>query len=169
MVVKSINSVAFWLKNLWKTMDKQLKAPNCDWHLTEKQIQFVSAATKVQLVMINSTWYDLLPKLNSNFPAWSSYHFAHGLQTPNEGINQKKSENLGRCGRQNMLQPYPKIWEWEWIFDCAVKAISSPGVRSPCLILFNAPNAALSTSFVGLVFCFIGIQYSYYCYFSHLE
>ena len=25
-----------------------------------------------------------------------------------------------------------KIWEWELIFGCAVKAISSPGVRSPC-------------------------------------
>ena len=43
----------------------------------------------------------------------------------------KKSENLGRCGRQNMLWPYLKIWEWELIFGRAVKAISSPGVRSP--------------------------------------
>ena len=25
----------------------------------------------------------------------------------------KKSENLGRCGRQNMLRPYLKIWDWE--------------------------------------------------------
>ena len=32
----------------------------------------------------------------------------HGLRTPNEGINQKKSENLGRCGRQNMLRAVPK-------------------------------------------------------------
>ena len=46
------------------------------------------------------------------------------LRTPNEGINQKKSEILGRCGRQNM---YQKIWEWEWIFGHAVKAISSQG------------------------------------------
>ena len=44
----------------------------------------------------------------------------------------KKSENLGRCGRQNMLRPYLKIWEWEWIFGRAVKTISSSGVRSPC-------------------------------------
>ena len=29
-----------------------------------------------------------------------------------------------------MLRPYLKIWEWEWIFGHAVKAISSPGVRS---------------------------------------
>ena len=43
----------------------------------------------------------------------------------------KKSEKLGRCGRQNMLRPYLKIWEWEWIFGHAVKAISSLGVRSP--------------------------------------
>ena len=45
----------------------------------------------------------------------------------------KKSENLGRCGRQNMLRPYLKIWEWELIFGRAVKAISWPGVRSPCV------------------------------------
>ena len=44
----------------------------------------------------------------------------------------KISEKLGRCGRQNMLPPYLKIWEWEWIFGRAVKAISSLGVRSLC-------------------------------------
>ena len=36
-------------------------------------------------------------------------------------------------GRQNMLRPYLKIWEWERIFGRSVKAISSPGVRSPCV------------------------------------
>ena len=55
----------------------------------------------------------------------------HGLRTPNEGINQKKSEILGRCGRQNMLRPYLNIWDWDLIFGRAVKAISSPGIRSP--------------------------------------
>ena len=44
----------------------------------------------------------------------------------------KISEKLGRCGRQNIFWPYLKIWEWEWIFGRAVKAISSLGVRSPC-------------------------------------
>ena len=44
----------------------------------------------------------------------------------------KISEKLGRCGRQNMLPAYLKIWEWEWILGRAVKAISSLGVRSPC-------------------------------------
>ena len=46
----------------------------------------------------------------------------------------KKYENLGRCGRQNMLRPYLKIWEWEWISGPAVKAICSPVVRSPWTI-----------------------------------
>ena len=44
----------------------------------------------------------------------------------------KISEKMGRCGRQNMLPPYLKIWDWDLIFGCAVKAISSPGIRSPC-------------------------------------
>ena len=57
---------------------------------------------------------------------------AHGLRTPSEGINLKKSENLGRCGWQNMLWPYLRIWDWDWIFGRAVKAFFSPGVRSPC-------------------------------------
>ena len=43
----------------------------------------------------------------------------------------KISEKLGQCGRQNMLWPYLKIWEWEWIFGRAVKAISCLGVSSP--------------------------------------
>jgi len=44
----------------------------------------------------------------------------------------KISERLGRCGRQNMLRPYLKIWDWDWIFGRGVKAIFSLGVRSPC-------------------------------------
>ena len=43
----------------------------------------------------------------------------------------KISEKLGLSGRQNLLRPYLKIWEWEWIFGRAVKAFSSLGVRSP--------------------------------------
>ena len=49
----------------------------------------------------------------------------------------KKSENLGRCGRQNMLRPYLKIWDWELIFGHAVKTISSPGVLSPWFYVVN--------------------------------
>ena len=48
----------------------------------------------------------------------------------------KISEKLGRCGRQNKLPPYLKIWDCDWIFGRAVKAISSLGVCtcSPCQI-----------------------------------
>ena len=49
----------------------------------------------------------------------------------------KISENLGRCGRQNMLPPYLKIWDWDWVFGRAVKTISSLGVRSPCLGMYH--------------------------------
>ena len=35
------------------------------------------------------------------------------------------------CCRQNLLWLYFKIWDWDWIFGRAVKAISSLGVRSP--------------------------------------
>jgi hypothetical protein len=47
----------------------------------------------------------------------SSHHmsivhgFSHGLQTPNEGINQSYLKKMGRCGRQNLLRLYLKIWE----------------------------------------------------------
>ena len=44
----------------------------------------------------------------------------------------KKSEILGRCGKQNMLRRYLKIWDWDLIFSRAVKPISSLGVPSPC-------------------------------------
>ena len=40
---------------------------------------------------------------------------------------------MGRCGKQNMLRPYLKIWEWELILGGTVKAIASPGVRSSCV------------------------------------
>ena len=50
------------------------------------------------------------------------------------GVNflcQKSSQKLGQCGRQNMLQPYLKIWDQDLILGRAVKAISSLGVGSP--------------------------------------
>ena len=52
-----------------------------------------------------------------------------------------KPENLGQCGRQNMLRPYLRIWEWERNFGRSVKAFS-PGVRSPwsCLIFSDNIN-----------------------------
>ena len=64
---------------------------------------------------------------------------------------------MGRCVRQNMLRPYLKIWEWEWIFGRAVKAISSLGVRSPCYRLLGTGNADSlhrpSTTTISQVVC----------------
>ena len=42
----------------------------------------------------------------------------------------KISEKLGQCGRWNMLWLYLNIWDLDWIFGRAVKAIPSLGVRS---------------------------------------
>ena len=56
----------------------------------------------------------------------------------------KESENLGQCGRQNMLWAYLNTWDWDLIFDHAVKAISSPGVRSPWgKARYNSPVISL--------------------------
>ena len=49
----------------------------------------------------------------------------------------KKPEKLGWCGRQNMLWPYFKIWDWDLIFGHAVKTISSLGVRSSWIHLLS--------------------------------
>ena len=51
------------------------------------------------------------------------------------------SEKLGWCGRQNMLRPYLKIWDWDWISGRAVKAFSSLGVRSPWSVWLLTNNS----------------------------
>ena len=63
----------------------------------------------------------------------------------------KLSEKLGWCGRQNMLWPYLKIWDWDSIFGRAVKAISPLGVCSPCLypkLVWNSQKTLLAPSSV---------------------
>jgi hypothetical protein len=58
---------------------------------------------------------------NSDF---INFGLDHELRTPSEDINQR---NL-------------KICDWNLIFGRAVKAISSPGVRSPCPALIATEN-----------------------------
>ena len=58
------------------------------------------------------------------------YDTEHGLRTPNEGINQRNLKIWADVA-DKIYMPYLKIWEGGLIFGCAVKAISSPGVRSP--------------------------------------
>ena len=60
----------------------------------------------------------------------------------------KKSEILGRCGRQNMLQSYLKVWDWDLIFGRAVKVISSPGVRSPWIGKVDAFYTTVDNCFI---------------------
>ena len=55
-----------------------------------------------------------------------------------------------------MLPPYQYIWDWDLILGCAVKAISSQGVRSPCLHLMkrmnmNVPSEIISPHIASLV------------------
>ena len=48
--------------------------------------------------------------------------------------------------QKNMLRPYLKIWEWELIFGCALKAISSLGVCRPWHEPINWPKLTLFQS-----------------------
>jgi hypothetical protein len=52
-----------------------------------------------------------------------------------------------------MLRPYLKIWDWDLIFGRAVKAIFSPGVRSP----WDQPSSTVSDAIsTGLyMFCLL--------------
>ena len=83
---------------------------------------------------LKSNFFSLLPaqpkQKNSCSKMWPIDQLYIDTQLKHKS---KRSENLGRCGRQNMLRPYLTIWEWEWIFGHSVKATSSPGVRSLCL------------------------------------
>ena len=83
--------------------------------------------------------YGICPPFLTSAPNHSRF----GARTPDTQWRHKskKSENLGRCGRQNMLRQYLKIWDWDLIFGHAVKAISSLGVRSPW-----QPSCNLSTA-----------------------
>ena len=87
---------------------------------------------------LKSTFFSLLPaqpkqpkQKNSCSKMWPIDQLYIDTQLRHKS---KKSENLGRCGRQNMLWLYLITWDWEWIFGHAVKAISSLGVRSPFVV-----------------------------------
>ena len=71
----------------------------------------------------------LLYRLIRGFLIFEITDYGH----PMNWHKSKISEKFGRCGRQNMLRPYLKIREWEWIFGRAVRAIFCLGVRSLCV------------------------------------
>ena len=69
------------------------------------------------------------------FKLWHNFCWAKSPTTDTQWRQKSKiSEKLGRCGRQSMLPPYLKIWEWEWIFGRVVKANASQSVRSPWIL-----------------------------------
>ena len=77
----------------------------------------------------------------------------------------KISEKLGWCGRQNMLRPLLKIWEWEWIFGRAVKSISCLGVRSPWLtscLIYDKLLPVESTKYSGFLWMCLFWSKSYF-------
>ena len=63
---------------------------------------------------------------------WNSAEKGQILKKPSQRQGAGTRTLYPPLGRQNMLRPYLKIWDWDLIFGRAVKAISSPGVRSPC-------------------------------------
>ena len=71
--------------------------------------------------------------LGTPFVSYTNYITRAGNRTPTSSNarttdtqwrhKSKKSENFGRCSRQNMLRPYLKLCDWDLIFGRAVKAI----------------------------------------------
>ena len=81
---------------------------------------------------------------NQNLLASMTFYY-HGLRTTNEGINQRNLKIWVDVA--DKIRPYLKIWVCELIFGRAVKAISSLGVHSPCLLLLTiAPHIFLNTT-----------------------
>ena len=85
-------------------------------------------------------------------PFWISILIGlnHRLRTPNEGTNQKYLK-IWACVADKMLRVYLEIWDWDWIFSRAVKAISSLGVRSPWVERQGIRLGHLGTSTVNRV------------------
>ena len=93
-------------------------------HGTSQLVEILFEGAILFLILIDHQFSEIV---------WKSAKLEHYARTTDTQWSHKSniSEKLGRCGRQNMLRPYLRIWEWEWILGRAVKAISSLGVRSP--------------------------------------
>ena len=96
-------------------------------HGTSQLVEILFEGAILFLILIDHQFSEIV---------WKSAKLEHYARTTDTQWSHKSniSEKLGRCGRQNMLRPYLKIWDWDWIFGRAVKAISSLGVRSPCRV-----------------------------------
>ena len=77
----------------------------------------------------------------------------HGLSTPNEGINQRNLKSWADVAAKICFGRIEKFGSGSGFFGRAVKAISSPGVRSPC-------TKYSCILLVTMQFCFVSILLS---------
>ena len=95
-------SMNFCAKFLWLIFMGISKKKNCGWFFQNHQYFFTKLSRIGPWVRTRTT----------------DNHWRH---------TSKKSEKIGPMWQKNMLWPYLKIWEWEWIFGRVVKAISPLG------------------------------------------
>ena len=110
--------------NIW-LLDKRLCRPDSEkWPWTCN----VCTVTVVKLC-----WHNFTQKciFHYFFVSSISHRPTHGLRTPNKGINQRYLKNWADV--TDKICYSLKIWEWELTFGRAMKAISSLGVRTPCI------------------------------------
>ena len=69
--------------------------------------------------------------------------YKHGLWTPNEDINLRNLKLWADVVDKICFGCIPKNWGMGVDFRPAVKAISSPGVRSPCIQVPKKPGTML--------------------------
>ena len=104
----------------------------------------------------NWSYYEVLKKSSVTW-SWKDNGVTSRTTDTQWRHKSKISEKMGRCGRQNMLPRYLKIWEWAWIFGRAVKAIASLGVRSPwlksCLFFRAEVDLTQNLFYEKVLFC----------------
>ena len=92
-----------WTKNSWNPSELQNIITNLFFKIRKKNQIFykINGKNKVDLKIEQ----DRTTSLHCAARSWTTdTQWRH---------KSKKSKNLGQCGRQNMLRPYLKIWEWE--------------------------------------------------------
>ena len=112
-----------------------LQNSNLEWFCVHCTVLLLNKSTNFVRNCLFETFENVEPEIVD----WNSQNLKPTAnQEPLTTDTQwRHKSNLGQCGRQNMLRLYLTIWDWDWIFGLAVKAISSLGVRSQCRQLTN--------------------------------
>ena len=103
------------LRMLLDISDRKLSAKTIVWHYVDILVQCIFSPVNSNLVETDFAG----PYISyfTNFALLSGVSRTTDTQWRHKS---KKSENLGPCGRQNMLRPYLKIWDlifamqWRW-------------------------------------------------------